>query len=157
MVQVTDVPALILFKIGVRVHFSVRNNAPLFYNALYGLFELKWTQSATNNQLSHNPCDQVPTPIMGIYPGSTAIAPTFSKREEAMLIHSLGPFDNAAEDYQHIEARSPAAAMGAEICGVKFPDVTAEQFVEIEHALFRHEMIVSVALTAGFPCRLFAS
>jgi taurine dioxygenase len=58
-----------------------------------------------------------------------------------MLIHSHGPFDNAAEDYQHIEAHPLAAAMGAEIRGVDIRAVTDEQFAEIERALFRHKMI----------------
>lgn len=58
-----------------------------------------------------------------------------------MLGHPHGVFDNAAAHYDHIEAVPLAAAMGAEISGVDLGSLTDEQFVEIEHALFRHKML----------------
>ncbi|HEY2658356.1 MAG TPA: TauD/TfdA family dioxygenase [Caulobacteraceae bacterium] len=58
-----------------------------------------------------------------------------------MIIHPTGKFDNRARDYRHIEARPLAAAMGAEICGVRMSDLSDAQFAEICDALFRHKMI----------------
>jgi alpha-ketoglutarate-dependent taurine dioxygenase len=58
-----------------------------------------------------------------------------------MRLHPTGQFNNHAAKYQHIEARPLAAAMGAEICGVSAATVSAEQFQELRHALFRHKMI----------------
>lgn len=58
-----------------------------------------------------------------------------------MLVHPSGKFDNHAKAYAHIEARPLAAAMGAEIRGVRLSDLTDAQFAEIRDALFRHKMI----------------
>ena len=58
-----------------------------------------------------------------------------------MIIHPTGKFDNRARDYRHIDARPLAAAMGAEICGVRMSDLSDAQFAEIRDALFRHKMI----------------
>src|SRR6185503_3926633 len=58
-----------------------------------------------------------------------------------MLLHPHGGFDNAAACYRHIEALPLAAAMGAEIRGVRVADLSNDAFAEIQHALFRHKMI----------------
>lgn len=58
-----------------------------------------------------------------------------------MRLHPTGKFDNRAATYAHIEARPLAAAMGAEIVGVRVAEITDAQFAEIRHALFRHKMI----------------
>ncbi len=58
-----------------------------------------------------------------------------------MIIHPAGKFDNHAQQYQTIDARPLAAAMGAEICGADLANVSETQFGEIEHALFHHKMI----------------
>ena len=58
-----------------------------------------------------------------------------------MIVHPTGKFDNHAKAYGHITARPLAAAMGAEIRGVRIAEVTDAQFVEIQDALFRHKMI----------------
>jgi len=58
-----------------------------------------------------------------------------------MRLHPTGKFDNQAAEYEHIEAKPLAAAMGAEICAVNAARITQEQFAEIRHALYRHKMI----------------
>lgn len=58
-----------------------------------------------------------------------------------MFLHPTGKFDNSARSYRHIEVKPLAAAMGAEILGVRIGSETAAQFAEIEDALFRHKMI----------------
>ena len=58
-----------------------------------------------------------------------------------MLIHPTGKFDNAARNYRTITAYPLAAAMGAEIRGADFAEMSDEQFAEIRDALFRHKMI----------------
>jgi alpha-ketoglutarate-dependent taurine dioxygenase len=58
-----------------------------------------------------------------------------------LRLHPTGKFDNYAARYQHIEAKPLAAALGAEICGVQVKDLTAAQFEEVRHALFRHKII----------------
>jgi taurine dioxygenase len=58
-----------------------------------------------------------------------------------MRLHPTGKFDNHALPARLIEVKPLAAAMGAEIAGVSIPDLTDEQFAEIEAALFRHKMI----------------
>lgn len=58
-----------------------------------------------------------------------------------MRLHPTGKFDNRAVQYRAIEARPIAASMGAEICGADVRQLTAAQFDEIRHALFRHKMI----------------
>ena len=58
-----------------------------------------------------------------------------------MITHPTGCFDNSAKDYNYIEAVPLAAAMGAEIRGVRVGDINDETFAEIEDALFRHKMI----------------
>ncbi|PQA86835.1 TauD/TfdA dioxygenase family protein [Hyphococcus luteus] len=58
-----------------------------------------------------------------------------------MLIHPTGKFDNTARDYKTITAHPLAAAMGAEIRGADFTNMSDDQFAEIEDALFHHKMI----------------
>ena len=58
-----------------------------------------------------------------------------------MKIHPTGLFDNHAASYRHIEALPLAAAMGAEIHGVRVAGLDDAAFEEIRHALFRHKMI----------------
>jgi alpha-ketoglutarate-dependent taurine dioxygenase len=58
-----------------------------------------------------------------------------------MHLHPTGQFDNRAAAYRHIEARPLAAAMGAEIVGVRIAAMSGEQFAEVRDALFRHKMI----------------
>ena len=58
-----------------------------------------------------------------------------------MFLHPTGKFDNSARAYHHIEAKPLAAAMGAEIVGVRIGQESQAQFAEIEDALFRHKMI----------------
>src|SRR5271169_871427 len=58
-----------------------------------------------------------------------------------MRLHPTGQFDNHAAGYRHIQARPLAAAMGAEILGVRIATMSGEQFSEVRHALFRHKMI----------------
>jgi taurine dioxygenase len=58
-----------------------------------------------------------------------------------MRLHPTGGFDNSAKDYKHITAVPLAAAMGAEIRDVRISNLTDEQFLEIEDALYRHKMI----------------
>jgi alpha-ketoglutarate-dependent taurine dioxygenase len=58
-----------------------------------------------------------------------------------MMLHPTGLFDNHARTYAHIQSRPLAAAMGAEIRGVRMAEVTDDQFAEIRDALFRHKMI----------------
>ncbi len=58
-----------------------------------------------------------------------------------MFLHPTGKFDNSARAYRHIEVLPLAAAMGAEILGVRIGQETDAQFAEIEDALFRHKMV----------------
>ena len=59
----------------------------------------------------------------------------------SMKLHPTGCFDNSPRPYKHITATPLAAAMGAEISGLQISDITDEQFLELEHALYRHKMI----------------
>jgi alpha-ketoglutarate-dependent taurine dioxygenase len=56
-------------------------------------------------------------------------------------LHPTGMFDNSARPTRHIEVLPLAAAMGAEIRGADLANLTDEQFIEIEAALFRHKMV----------------
>jgi alpha-ketoglutarate-dependent taurine dioxygenase len=58
-----------------------------------------------------------------------------------MRIHPTGKFDNHARPYTRIRALPLASAMGAEVQGARLEDLDAEQFAEIEDALFRHKML----------------
>lgn len=58
-----------------------------------------------------------------------------------MEIHPTGRFDNSEKEYRHITATPLSAAMGAEISGIRIPDLTDESFAEIADALYRHKMI----------------
>ena len=58
-----------------------------------------------------------------------------------MFLHPTGKFDNSARAYRHIEVKPLAAAMGAEVLGVRIGSESDAQFAEIEDALFRHKMI----------------
>lgn len=52
-----------------------------------------------------------------------------------------GLFDNSAGLYKSIGVEPLAAAMGAEITGVKLPELDNAAFAEVREALFRHKMI----------------
>lgn len=58
-----------------------------------------------------------------------------------VITHPTGKFDNHAREYKHIKALPLAAAMGAQIQGVKLNDVSDEAFKEIEDALYHHKLI----------------
>ena len=58
-----------------------------------------------------------------------------------MILHPKGKFDNAPRNYTNIRALPLAAAMGAEIAGVRIADLTDAAFAEVRDALFRHKMI----------------
>jgi alpha-ketoglutarate-dependent taurine dioxygenase len=58
-----------------------------------------------------------------------------------MYLHPHGKFDNRAKAYRHIEAVPLAAAMGAEIRGVRLAAALTTAVEEIKHALYRHKMI----------------
>ncbi|HEY2052025.1 MAG TPA: TauD/TfdA family dioxygenase [Caulobacteraceae bacterium] len=58
-----------------------------------------------------------------------------------MILHPTGRFDNAPADNREIEVRPLAAAMGAEIVGVRLASLSDAQFAEVRAALFRHKMI----------------
>ncbi len=58
-----------------------------------------------------------------------------------MILHPAGRFDNAPADNREIEVRPLAAAMGAEIVGVRLASLSDAQFAEVRAALFRHKMI----------------
>ncbi len=58
-----------------------------------------------------------------------------------MLIHPTGQFYNHARDYKTITAHPLAAAMGAEIRGADFADMSDAQFAEIEDAPFHLKII----------------
>ncbi len=51
-----------------------------------------------------------------------------------------GAFDNSARDYAHIEARSLASAMGAEVVA-DLRTLSDAAFAEIQDALWRHKMV----------------
>jgi len=53
-----------------------------------------------------------------------------------------GKFDNSARAYQHIRVEPIAAAMGAQVVGMQVSDLTDAAFAEVQHALWRHKMIV---------------
>ena len=50
-------------------------------------------------------------------------------------------FDNSARSYTHIEVRPHAAAMGAEIVGVRLASLSDAAVAEVKDALFRHKMV----------------
>lgn len=58
-----------------------------------------------------------------------------------MILHPVGRFDNAPGDNREIEVRPMAAAMGAEVVGVRLSSLTDAQFAEVRAALFRHKLI----------------
>jgi len=58
-----------------------------------------------------------------------------------MYLHPHDGFDNSPLALRHIEVLPLAAAMGAEIRGVRPDALTDAQFDEIERSLFRHKMI----------------
>jgi alpha-ketoglutarate-dependent taurine dioxygenase len=58
-----------------------------------------------------------------------------------MYLHPHGKFDNHAKAYRHIEAVPLAAAMGAEIRGVRLATASEAAVEEIKQALYRHKMI----------------
>ncbi len=52
-----------------------------------------------------------------------------------------GDFDNHACQYEHIRVEPLAAAMGAEVVGVRIPDLSDAAFEEFKQALYRHKML----------------
>jgi taurine dioxygenase len=52
-----------------------------------------------------------------------------------------GDFDNHAFKSNHFEVRPLSAAMGAEVVGVRLPDLTDEALDEFKRALYRHKML----------------
>ena len=58
-----------------------------------------------------------------------------------MRLHPTGHFDNHARDYRHLEVRPLAAAMGAEVRGVRVTALDAAAFEELRGALYRHKML----------------
>ena len=52
-----------------------------------------------------------------------------------------GDYDNHPLDHQHIKVEPLSAAMGAEVVGVRVPDLSDEAFEELKQALYRHKMI----------------
>lgn len=58
------------------------------------------------------------------------------------ILHPTGLFDNSAKEYKNIKVRPIASSMGAEIEGVDLSSFTDETFKEIEHALYRHKLII---------------
>ncbi len=56
-------------------------------------------------------------------------------------VSPCGNFDNAARQYKHIKVEPMAAAMGAEVVGVRFSELNDEGFAELQDALWRHKML----------------
>lgn len=75
-------------------------------------------------------------------------------------VSPCGDFDNHARDYRHIKVEPLAAAMGAEVVGVRLPDLSDDAFAEFKDALWRHKMVflrdqrLSHAEHAAFSARL---
>ena len=66
------------------------------------------------------------------------------------IVHPTGKFDNHSKVYKHIEALPLSAAMGAEVKGVDLSRVSDDAFGEIEHALYRHKVIIFRDQTLSF-------
>ena len=52
-----------------------------------------------------------------------------------------GDFDNHALEYEHIRVEPLSGAMGAEVVGVRLPELSDAAFEEFKQALYRHKMI----------------
>ena len=52
-----------------------------------------------------------------------------------------GDFDNHPLDHKLIRVEPLSAAMGAEIVGVRLPEMSDAAFEELKQALYRHKMI----------------
>ena len=52
-----------------------------------------------------------------------------------------GDFDNHAFKSNHFEVRPLSAALGAEVVGVRLPDMSDEAFEQFKQALYRHKML----------------
>ncbi|OJW70797.1 MAG: hypothetical protein BGO57_03890 [Sphingomonadales bacterium 63-6] len=52
-----------------------------------------------------------------------------------------GDFDNHPREYKNFTVEPLAAAMGAEVVGVRLPDLSDEGMEELKQALYRHKMI----------------
>src|SRR5690606_35065410 len=52
-----------------------------------------------------------------------------------------GDFDNHAQPSKHFEVRPLSGAMGAEVVGVRLPDLSDEGFEDFKQALYRHKML----------------
>ena len=52
-----------------------------------------------------------------------------------------GDFDNHALEYEHIKVEPLSGAMGAEVVGVRLPELSDAAFEDLKQALYRHKMI----------------
>jgi taurine dioxygenase len=52
-----------------------------------------------------------------------------------------GDFDNHAFKSNHFDVRPLSAAMGAEVAGVRLPELSDEAFEQFKQALYRHKML----------------
>ncbi|MCB5425684.1 TauD/TfdA family dioxygenase [Altererythrobacter sp. CC-YST694] len=52
-----------------------------------------------------------------------------------------GDFDNHPREYKNFTVEPLAAAMGAEVVGVRLPDLSDEGMEELKQALYRHKML----------------
>ena len=52
-----------------------------------------------------------------------------------------GDFDNHALPHEHLRVEPLSGAMGAEVVGVRLPELSDEAFEELKQALYRHKMI----------------
>ena len=52
-----------------------------------------------------------------------------------------GDFDNHALESRHFTVEPLSGAMGAEVVGVRLPDLSDEAFEDFKQALYRHKMI----------------
>jgi taurine dioxygenase len=52
-----------------------------------------------------------------------------------------GDFDNHARPSKHFEVRPLSGAMGAEVVGVRLPELSDEGFEDFRQALYRHKML----------------
>jgi taurine dioxygenase len=56
-------------------------------------------------------------------------------------VTTSGDFDNHAFKSNHFEVRPLSAAMGAEVAGVRLPELSDEAFEQFKQALYRHKML----------------
>ena len=68
-----------------------------------------------------------------------------------MILHPTGRFDNAPADSREIEVRPLAAAMGAEIAGVRLASLGDAQFARSE-AIKEGQQVILCTSTDGVSC-----